>query len=156
MKPVGVFVAGFLASLILVPTALVAAQTKVPHGKIQRHGPSGTLRLVAAGSPVKFAVDGLCRYDGRSGSWSREKFTTINKTVGAGVVAELPGRIGLYWVQWKEDGRRFASLGAAGPVLCNDISLAPTSRSDVIATCVPSQRSASAGYVPDPRIYCRP
>ena len=123
-------------------------------GTVRRHGPSGAVYLIAQGVPVKFEVDGLCRYDPGSDRWSREEFTRVDKTVGAGVVAELTDRAGLYWVRWKEDGRRFASLAAAGPMLCNDVSLAPPSRPGRIATCIPQQDSARAAYVPDPSSQC--
>ena len=154
MKPVGISIERLLASLMLMSTALGAAAASAPHGTIQRHGDSGALRLIAQGAPVKFEVDGLCRYDPRSDRWSREEFALVDKTVGAGVVAELTKRTGLYWVRWKEDGRRFASLAAAGPVLCNDVMLAPQSRPGMIATCIPLQDSARAAYVPNPSSQC--
>ncbi len=154
MKPVGIPVV-LLASLMLAPTTPGAAATHGAHGAIQRDGPSGKVRLIAHGKPVKFEVDKLCRYDPESNRWSREEVAPINKVVGAdAVVAELTDSVGLYWVRWKEDGRPFASLAVSGPVLCNDIALAPSSRSDVVATCIPQQHSARAGYVPDPNIYC--
>lgn len=154
MKRLRIFIKRLLVSLMLMPTALGAVAATVTHGTIQRHGPSGALHLVAQGAPVKFEVDGLCRYDARSDRWSREEFATVDKTVGVGVVAELTDRAGLYWVRWKEDGRRFASLAAAGPVLCNDVMLAPRSRPGMIATCIPMQDSARAAYVPDPSSQC--
>ncbi|MEO7051393.1 MAG: hypothetical protein ABI128_06980 [Rhodanobacter sp.] len=135
-------------------TPLGAAAASATHGTIQRHGHPGAARLIAQGAPVKFEVDGLCRYDSQSDRWSREEFAPVHKTVGAGVVAELTGRVGLYWVRWKEDGRRVASLARVGPVLCNDVALAPPSRPGVIATCIPLQHSARAGYVPDPSSQC--
>ncbi|MEO8747049.1 MAG: hypothetical protein ABI379_05280, partial [Rhodanobacter sp.] len=71
MKPVGIFIERLLASLMLMSMALGAVAAGVSHGKIQRHGPSGAVHLVAQGAPVKFEVDGLCRYDPRSDRWSR-------------------------------------------------------------------------------------
>jgi hypothetical protein len=143
-----------LASLMLVSTSLDAAATGGPHGTIERDGRSGKVRLVAHGNTVKFEVARLCRYDPPSNRWSRERFAPINKVVGAGVVAEVPDIVGLYWVQWKENGRPFASLAVSGPVLCNDIHLAPSSRMGLIAACIPSPQSAQAAYVPDPSIDC--
>ena len=154
MRAADAFFPRLLASLLAASTALGAAASSVPHGKVLRHGPAGTLHLFAEGTPVKFEVDGVCRYDLRLNLWSREEFAPTVKTVGTGVVAELPARVGLYWVQWSEDGRPFASLRASGPVLCNDVMLAPQSRPGMIATCIPLQDSARAGYVPDPSSQC--
>jgi hypothetical protein len=154
MERVGVLRELLLASLMLASTTLCAAASSGPQGTIERDGQSGKLRLIAHGPPVKFEVDRLCRYDPQSNRWSRVAFTPISKVVGAGVIAELPDSVGLYWVQWKENGRPFASLAVSGPVLCNDILLAPTSRTDVIAACIPLRQSAQAAYVPDPKIHC--
>ena len=140
MSRVGVIVELLLGSLMLVSTTLGVAASSVPWGTIERDGRSGTVRLVAHGPAVKFEIDGLCRYDPQSNRWSRERFGPISK----------------YWVQWKENGRPFASLAVSGPVLCNDIHLAPTSRTDVIAACIPLRQSAQAAYVPDPKIDCAP
>ena len=155
MKPAGILVELVLASLMLAPTTPGAAAADSVHGAIQRDARSGKVRLIARGAPVKFEIDKVCRYDPGSNRWSRQQVAPVDTVLGADVVVvELADSVGLYWVRWKENGRPFASMAVSGPVLCNDIALAPSSRSDVIATCIPLQHSARAAYVPDPNIYC--
>jgi hypothetical protein len=156
MKRVAMLVR-FAAMLMLVSTTAGAAAPGAaggPHGAVQRDVKSGQSRLVAQGSAVTFQVYRLCRYNPESNGWSHEPFAPINKVVGNGIVAELTGKVGLYWVKWKENGRPFASLVFSSPVLCNDISLGPPPSSGVIATCIPFVNSARAAYIPDPQVYC--
>ena len=154
MKAANFLVGLVLANVMLAQTTPGVAATD-QHGAIQRDAQSGTVRLIARGTPVKFEMDKVCRYDSESSRWYRQKVAPVDKMLGADVVVvELADRVGLYWLRWKENGRPFASMAVAGPVLCNDIALAPSSRSDVIASCIPLQHSARAAYVPDPNIYC--
>ena len=155
MKAVSILVELALATLMLASTLPSLAATDGAHGGIQRDVRSGKVRLIARGTPVKFEIDKVCRYDPDSNRWDRQHVAPVDKVLGAdAVVVELTGSVGLYWVRWKENGRPFASMAVMGPVLCNDIHLAPSSRSDVVASCIPLQHSARAAYVPDPNLYC--
>ena len=62
--------------------------------------------------------------------------------------------IGLYWVSWTQDGVPRGTLIFRGPVQCNDIELGDPPAGKV-AACVPSENSATAQFVPDPRLYCK-
>jgi hypothetical protein len=62
--------------------------------------------------------------------------------------------IGLYWVSWTQDGVPRGTLIFRGPVQCNDIELGDPPPGKV-AACVPSENSATARFVPDPRLYCK-
>jgi hypothetical protein len=77
----------------------------------------------------------LWRYDPGTGLWTRERATQIGN------------RTGLFW----QDGKMVVS----GPVKCNDVMLPPPPRPGMVAACIPSERSARAGYVPDPRTHAR-
>jgi hypothetical protein len=156
MKAAYILVARVLANvMMLAPIAPGVAAADGVHGAIQRDARSGTVRLIARGTPVRFEIDKLCRYDPESSRWYRQGVPAVDKVLGADVVVvELADSVGLYWLRWKENGRPFASMAVAGPVLCNDIALAPSSRSDVIASCIPLPHSARAAYVPDPNIHC--
>jgi hypothetical protein len=57
--------------------------------------------------------------------------------------------VGLFWVEWEEDGHRVTSFAFAGRTLCNDVMLGPAPEGRV-AVCVPFADRAEARFVPDP------
>jgi hypothetical protein len=74
-----------------------------------------------------------------------------------------PSEVALFWVQWLErvaEDRTSPretlreALAPAGPVLCNDVDLAPAPPGRV-AACVPFTDRAEARHVPIPREACR-
>jgi hypothetical protein len=62
--------------------------------------------------------------------------------------------IGLYWAGWTQDGVPRGAFIFRGPVQCNDLDIGDPPPGKV-AACVPSENSAKAQFVPDPRIYCK-
>lgn len=65
------------------------------------------------------------------------------------ILLTIPDPVGLFWVEWEEDGRRVTSFAYAGPTLCNDVMLGPAPVGHV-AVCVPFADRAEARFVPDP------
>lgn len=145
----------FVVFLAMAMT-LGAETEEVTVGRVVRDAASGTCSLVAAGSasPVDFEVVELWRYDPQSRTWLQQEFKPISRVVQSGTVGVLTNEAGLYWVKWKENGDPRQSLVFSGRVLCNDVHLAPSSEPNVITTCVPSDDSARADYVPDPKVHC--
>lgn len=70
-------------------------------------------------------------------------------------IARLTDKIGLFWAEWKEDGRAADTLVFSGPILCEDIMIGEPPKG-MIATCVQFPDRATAMFVPDPKIYCKP
>ncbi len=66
----------------------------------------------------------------------------------------LTDKIGLFYARWKEDEHLVGRLVFAGPILCNDVRLAPAPL-EMIPACVPFANRAEARYVPDPELYCK-
>jgi hypothetical protein len=66
----------------------------------------------------------------------------------------LPDEVGLFWLEWSEDGRKVNGIAVSGPVLCNDITISKPPKG-MIAACVPFDDHATAMFVPDPKIHCR-
>ena len=66
------------------------------------------------------------------------------------VLSPITHRVGLFWLEWKEDGQTLSAFVHSGPVLCNDVRLGPPPKPDLIAQCVPGTNSARAVFVPDP------
>ena len=134
------------------------ANSDRPRARVERDVASGRARLVVPQSrtaPIRLVVTGLCRYEPKSRRWSRDTAKPVPKAGGAGTVVEIADRTGLYWVEWTENGRSFATQVAAGPVLCNDVMLAPPTPAGMVSACVPLGNAATAAYVPDPAISCR-
>ena len=113
-----------------------------------------------------FEFVSLWRYDPVSERWSRVASSSIapvvmkperrvvNSRQTDPVVHDLTDHIGLYWAEWKDDGRRMSTLVFSGPVLCRDVMLWPVPQG-MIATCVPFADHATAMLVLDPKIHCR-
>ena len=132
-------------------------------------------RLEDHGQPVAFLVGAICRYEPDQDQWRGLPWPFIGRAIRlvprasvdarnqARVVAALPEQVGLFWVRWTENpGEGFAASGAArealavsGPVLCNDVDLAPPPPGRV-AACVPFADRAEARLVPTPPATCAP
>jgi hypothetical protein len=65
------------------------------------------------------------------------------------ILLVIPEPVGLFWVDWQEDGHRVTSFAYAGPMLCEDVMLGPAPAGRV-AACVPFADRAEARFVPDP------
>jgi hypothetical protein len=65
------------------------------------------------------------------------------------VILAIQDPVGLFWIEWEEDGNAAAGFLIAGPVLCNDVRLGPAPPGRV-AACVPFEDRAEARFVPDP------
>jgi len=129
-----------------------------PLASVERDPASGRSRLVVATPqvvPIMFEVQELWRYDPETRGWSREPFKPVAKSTGAGVIAEITAKIGLYWLKWTENGQRVEGQVFSGSVRCNDIKLGPPPSAGLIGACIPSRNSAKADHVPDPRIYAK-
>ena len=148
--------AGFLIGFVMAMLAL--SSEAQPLASVERDAASGRSRLVVANAqavPIRFEVQELWRYDPETRGWSRERFKPVAKVTGAGLVAEITDKVGLYWLKWTENGQRVEGQVFSGPVRCNDVRLAPPPRADLVRACIPSRNSAKADYVPDPRIHAR-
>lgn len=121
----------------------------------------------AGGGTRQFTLRSLWHYDLQKKVWSKtdlhaDEPITLKPTANTvdydgkndPVIRKLPLEVGLYWANWTEDGHRAGTLVFCGPVLCNDVDIGPPPK-DYIATCVPLPKSASAAFVPDPKVYCR-
>jgi hypothetical protein len=64
------------------------------------------------------------------------------------VLLVIPEPVGLFWVEWEEEGHRLTSFMYAGPILCEDVMLGPAPPGQV-AVCVPFADRAQASFVPD-------
>jgi hypothetical protein len=145
-----------LSGLALVVAAVPSDAQ--PLASVERDAASGRSRLVVANAqavPIRFDVLELWRYDPQTKGWSREPFRPVAKSTGAGVIAEITDKIGLYWLKWTENGQRVEGQVFSGPVRCNDLTLGPPPSAGLLKACIPSRNSAKADYVPDPRIYAK-
>lgn len=126
-----------------------------PQARIQREATSGLERLVVSERtrPIRLRIDELWRYDLPSDRWVRVPFAAFDQIAGPGTAIEMPAVTGLYWLKWSENGARYAGWAGVGRALCNDVMLPPTTRRNVVPTCIPGEKSATATYVPDPRIH---
>ena len=115
--------------------------------------------------PVKFQVRELWQYDPQARKWyfmglNTIEATTLSPEPGRGrnrvadpIARRLTDLHGLFWVKWLEDGVPYEDFLYSG-MLCEDVMIGPVRKGDEVATCVPGEKSGSAEYVPDPRIYC--
>lgn len=114
---------------------------------------------------VAFQLHGIWRYEPGEDRWVRMVRVSVpleytispshpKEVAKARVLLELPEPIGLYYVAWAEGGEVRDGFGFNGPVNCNDVSLGEPPAGKV-AACVPSQNSAKAQFVPDPRLHCK-
>jgi hypothetical protein len=55
-------------------------------------------------------------------------------------IVRLTDHVGLFCVEWKEDGHAVDRLIFSGPILCNDVMIGDPPKG-MIATCVPFCRS---------------
>jgi len=113
--------------------------------------------------PRLFSLLGVWRYDVPSRAWRR--LVTSKRQIQAEIPPQrqlssqdsdqvlyaLPREIGLYWVEWQEDDHQSGALAFSGPVLCNDVMIGEAPKG-MIATCVPLADSATAMFVPDPKV----
>ncbi|HEU4387038.1 MAG TPA: hypothetical protein VFV34_04530 [Blastocatellia bacterium] len=118
------------------------------------------------GKPRQFVFGSMWHYEVTAERWvktdlSVERAITLSPTEvrssSAGTDQELvrlTDKIGLYWAEWKEDDRVVDALVFSGPILCEDIMIGEPPKG-MIATCVQSSDSATAMFVPDPKVYCR-
>lgn len=106
------------------------------------------------------------RYDAAADRW-----TVVRGEVMRAVLFEPIGRVesptttrplradpvGLYWVGWLQDGVRRGTFIFRGLEQCDDAALARlgTPPPGKVAACVPSENSATAQFVPDPRLFCK-
>ena len=65
------------------------------------------------------------------------------------ILLVIPEAVGLFWMDWEEDGHRVTSFAYAGPMLCEDVMLGPAPPGR-IPLCVPFADRAEARFVPDP------
>jgi hypothetical protein len=102
------------------------------------------------------------RYDPAADGWTPVRgdvmrvvlFEPIGSNEGAANTRPLRSDpIGLYWAGWTQDGVRRGAFIFRGPVQCDEINLGKPPAGKV-AACVPSEHSAKAQFVPDPRLYC--
>jgi hypothetical protein len=103
------------------------------------------------------------RYDPAADRWVRVTgeilrlvlFEPVSPTADPATTKPLRANpIGLYWAAWTQDGVPRGTLIFRGPVQCNDIKLGEPPAGKVPA-CVPSEHSATAQFVPDPRLFCK-
>ncbi len=71
------------------------------------------------------------------------------------VWAPITRRVGLLWLEWKEDGQTHSGFIYSGRVLCNDVHLGAAPGPGMIPQCIPGTNSATATFVPDPRLLKR-
>lgn len=134
---------------------------------ILRDGRSGeaTLRARTADwihrrRPLRVEVQAIYRFDADADVWRHEQGAMPAWTVPVPKPAPIQSAdmdlvlhtfppVGLFWVIWEEDGRRFSSVAYAGPVLCNDVMIGPAPPGRV-AMCVPFPDHAGARFVPEP------
>jgi hypothetical protein len=115
--------------------------------------------------PVTFQVTELWHYDPKADRWNDMALSTVEPKTLAGrkkqiysldsdpPVRKLTDVKGLMWVKWTEDGNPFEDFIFSG-MLCNDVDIGPARKGDRVAVCVPGKDSATAAYIPDPKIYC--
>jgi hypothetical protein len=80
--------------------------------------------------------------------------TSFSAMTGSATTRPEAAPIGLYWAGWTQDGQDRGALLFRGPVKCNDLKIGDPPAGKV-AACVPSEHSAKAQFVPDPRIFCK-
>lgn len=146
-----------LALILPLVAPPVAADIARPQARIERDATSGRAQLVIGGSavaPIRIVVRKLCRYDPASRRWQRDASKRDSEVTDARVQIAIGDEIGLYWIEWTEDDRTYQAQAASGPIRCNDVMIAPPQPRGTVPACVPREHSASADYVPDPRIHC--
>jgi hypothetical protein len=147
--------------LALLTTLLIAGCTSGP----KRDAAAGLEQQPTARQIHKVELKDLAvwRYDPAADRWvvvrgdvmRRVLFEPIGRKEEPASTRPLrPDPIGLYWVGWTQDGAQHGTLIFRGPVQCNDLKLGDPPPGKV-AACVPSENSAKAQFVPDPRVYCK-
>ncbi len=128
---------------------------------VTRMEKDGTCNLVVtqtnSSARIAFEVLRLLQYDPDLAEWvDRTVELPAGKKTGeieSGTLVALSPithRVGLFWLEWKENGQTLSAFVHSGPVLCNDVRLGPPPKPDLIAQCVPGTNSARAVFVPDP------
>ena len=132
-------------------------------------------RLEDHGQSVGVLMRAICRYEPDQDEWRRVPWPVIGRAIRlvprtsvdarnqARVFAALPEQVGLFWVRWTEtptdgfaaSGTAQEALAVSGPVLCNDVDLAPPPAGRM-AACVPFADRAEARLVPTPPATCAP
>ena len=129
---------------------------------VRRIEKDGTCNLVVtqtnSTTRITFEALRLLQYDpdraewvDRTGEIPAEKKVRETETGTEVVMAPITHRVGLFWLEWKEDGHTHSDFVHSGPVLCEDLKLGPPPKSGMIAQCIPGTDSAHAIFVPDPR-----
>ncbi|HKQ98456.1 MAG TPA: hypothetical protein VJV75_11310 [Candidatus Polarisedimenticolia bacterium] len=115
--------------------------------------------------PVRFQVRELWHYEPRARKWHFMGLNTIEATTltpepvrghdrsADPIARRLTDLYGLFWVKWLEDDVPYEDFLYSG-MLCEDVMIGPMTKGDEVAACVPGEKSASAEYVPDPRVHC--
>ena len=144
----------------IVATMLLAGCTVAPNrDRAAAAQPQPTTREIRKVELNDLAV---WRYDAAADKWTpvrgdvvrRVLFEPIGRTESATTRPLQADPIGLYWVSWLQDDVRRGTLIFRGPVQCNDVNLGDPPPGK-IAACVPSENSATAQFVPDPRLSCK-
>ena len=149
---------------LAVATMILGSSLALADGRlaVRRIGKDGTCNLVFtqtnSSARITFEALRLLQYLPDRAEWidRTEEIPSEEKAreIGTGKVAVLgpiTRRVGLFWLEWKEDGQTHSAFVHSGPVLCNDIEIGPPPKPDLIAQCVPGTNSARAVFVRDPR-----
>jgi len=123
------------------------------------------LRQIEA-KPRDFQLRRLWRYEPTTQKWEKVKYEPAKSAVIKPVdrkiyssktdptLVSLPETVGLFWLEWIEDGHKVNEMAVSGPVLCNDLPLTEPPEGTIWA-CVPFKDRGWATSVPDPKIHCR-
>lgn len=144
-------------------------QSWKPAGYAHRATGTGTATLRASapellrtGSPRRLVVRAVLRFVPNSDRWEPLALSLPlsvrvpvppRRQIYSGdtdqILLTIPESVGLFWIEWEEDGHRVTSFAYAGPTFCNDVMLGP-SPAGRVAVCVPFIDRAEARFVPDP------
>jgi hypothetical protein len=146
--------------LALLTTILIAGCTTGPTRDAAATLEQPTTREIRKVELKDLAV---WRYDPAADRWTpvagdvmrRVLFEPVRPSANPAATQPLrPNPIGLYWAAWMQDGVPRGTFIFRGPVQCDDVNLGEPPAGKV-AACVPSENSAKAQFVPDPRLYCK-
>lgn len=149
---------------------MVRRNPRTGHAALNLNG----LWLAQQQATVVVRIVAACLYDPGSLQWRRATEPAVGRhwrfapgdpaSVWATdrLLHEFPLEPGLYWIRWSVKGEDAVPRGhpleqqamvVSGPVLCNDVAMAPPPAGQV-ATCVPFATRAEARFVPDPSRDC--
>ena len=144
-------------------------QSWKPAGYVYRAAGTGTASLRASaseliriGSPRRLVVRAVLRFVPDTDCWEPLALSLPvsvrvpvppPRQVYSGdtdqILLTIPESVGLFWIEWEEDGHWVTSFAYAGPMLCEDVMLGPAPAGRV-AACIPFADHAEARFVPDP------